>query len=195
MRRDPMARAGLPAPPRAVARFRHNPACGLEPCPALPCPFTRRAPYRSRLDHNATARFCWVAERMQNHDPGRKARPSLQTLLQPRHWNSFVTGSELKQLRSDLGEAIGRPLTAVDMAKLCGLPAGNGGDTIRRWEVSGPSGPAGELLRILAMACDRYPILENFNIFDRHNVPEKDRPARREEFREQMRDEVRRRLA
>jgi hypothetical protein len=44
------------------------------------------------------------------------------------------------------------------------------------------------------MASDRHPILENFNVFDRHNIPEHERPARREEFREKMRDEVRRRL-
>jgi hypothetical protein len=56
------------------------------------------------------------------------------------------------------------------------------------------SGPAAELLRILAMASDRHPILENFNVFDRFNIDEKERPARREAFREKMRDEVRRRL-
>jgi hypothetical protein len=106
----------------------------------------------------------------------------------------IVTGSELKQLRTDLGEAIGKTLSAADMAKLCGLAPGSGGDTIRRWEVAGPSGPAGELLRILAMASDRHPILENFNVFDRFNIPEHERPARRAEFREKMRDEVRRRL-
>jgi len=50
------------------------------------------------------------------------------------------------------------------------------------------------LLRILAMASDRYPILEMFNVFDRHDVPEKDRPARRHAFREQMRGDVRRRI-
>jgi hypothetical protein len=105
-----------------------------------------------------------------------------------------VTGTELKQLRKDLGDAIGRSLSVIDMAKLCGLAAGEGADTVRRWEVSGPSGPAGELLRILAMASDRHPILENFNIFDRYNIDEKDRPARREAFRESMRNEVRRRL-
>jgi hypothetical protein len=105
-----------------------------------------------------------------------------------------MTGPELRQLREDLGEAIGSPLSARDMAKLCGLPPGNGGDTIRRWEVSGPSGPAGELLRILAMASDRHPILENFNVFDRFNIREEDRPARRAEFRENMRNEIRRRL-
>ena len=104
-----------------------------------------------------------------------------------------MTGPELKQLRKDLGDAIGRPLSAADMAKLCGL-APDGADTIRRWEVSGPSGPAAELLRILAMASDRHPIIENFNVFDRFNIPEKERPARREEFREKMRDEVRSRL-
>jgi hypothetical protein len=105
-----------------------------------------------------------------------------------------VTGPELKQLRQDLSDAIGRPLSAADMAKLCGLAPGSGADTIRRWEVSGPSGPADKLLRILAMASDRYPILENFNVFDRFNIPETERPARRQEFREKMRDEIRQRL-
>ena len=105
-----------------------------------------------------------------------------------------MTGAELKRLRDDLGSAIGRPLSASDMARLCGLPAGSA-DTIRRWEVTGPTGPAAELLRILAMASDRHPILENFDVFDRHDIREQDRPARRAEFREKMRDEVRRRLA
>ncbi len=105
-----------------------------------------------------------------------------------------MTGAELKQLRNDLGEAIGRQLTAADMARLCGLPPGSGNDTFRRWEVSGPTGPAAELLRILAMASERYPILDNFNVFDRFNIPEQERPARRAEFREKMRDEVRRRI-
>ena len=105
-----------------------------------------------------------------------------------------MTGAELKRLRGDLGSAIGRPLSVADMARLCGLPPGNA-DTIRRWEVTGPTGPAAELLRILAMASDRHPILENFDVFDRHDIREQDRPARRAEFREKMRDEVRRRLA
>jgi hypothetical protein len=105
-----------------------------------------------------------------------------------------VTGAELKQLRKDLGEAIGRPLSAADMAKLCGLPPASGADTVRRWEVTGPSGPAAERLRILSMASERYPILEKFNIFDRFDIDEKERPARREEFRQKMRDEVRERL-
>jgi len=105
-----------------------------------------------------------------------------------------VTGAELKQLRADLGDAIGKSLSAAEMARLCGLAPGDGADTIRRWEVTGPSGPAAELLRILAMASDRHPILENFNVFDRFNIREEERPARREEFREKMRDEVRRRL-
>ena len=105
-----------------------------------------------------------------------------------------MTGAELKKLRNDLGEAIGKALSAADMARLCSLPTGSGSDTVRRWEVSGPTGPAGELLRILAMASDRHPILENFNVFDRYDVREQDRPARRAEFRERMRDEVRRRL-
>ena len=105
-----------------------------------------------------------------------------------------MTGPELKQLRQDLSDAIGRPLSTADMARLCGLAPDGGADTIRRWEVSGPSGPARELLRILALAGDRYPILENFNVFDRFNIPEMERPARRQEFREKMRDEIRERL-
>ena len=83
-----------------------------------------------------------------------------------------MTGPELKQLRKDLGDAIGRSLSAADMAKLCGL-APDGADTIRRWEVSGPSGPAAKLLRILAMASDRHPIIENFNIFRSVQYPGK----------------------
>jgi hypothetical protein len=80
------------------------------------------------------------------------------------------------------------------MAKLCGLPQSDGADLIRRWEVSGPSEPVAKQLRVLAMASERHPILEHFNVFDRFNVRESERPARREAFREQMRDEVRRRL-
>ena len=104
-----------------------------------------------------------------------------------------MTGPELKQLRTDLGEALGRQLSPADMAKLCGLPAGSA-ETIRRWEVSGPSEAAAKQLRILAMASDRHPILESFNVFDRFDVREQDRPARRAEFRDQMKEEVRRRL-
>jgi len=105
-----------------------------------------------------------------------------------------VTGPEFKQLRVDLEEAIGRPLTASDMAKLCCLPPGGGADTIRRWEVKGPIGPVAERLRILAMASERYPILDKFNVFDRHDVAEKDRPAARAQFRSKMREEVLERL-
>jgi hypothetical protein len=105
-----------------------------------------------------------------------------------------MTGHELKRLRQDIADAIGRPLTAADMAKLCGLEEDTGANTVRKWEVTGPSKPVAEQLRLLAMASDRYPILDNFNISDRHDVPASERPARREAFREQMRDEVRRRL-
>jgi hypothetical protein len=106
-----------------------------------------------------------------------------------------MTGPELKKLREDIGAAIGRPLPADDFAKLCGLPPGIGADTIRRWEVTGLRGPVAELLGILAMASDRYPILENFNVFERFNIDESQRPVHREAFRNKMRDEVRRRLS
>ncbi len=105
-----------------------------------------------------------------------------------------MNGPEFKQLRVDLGEAIGRPLSASDMARLCGLPASGGAETVLRWEVKGPSAAVAEKLRVLAMASDRYPILEKFNVFDRHDVDEKDRPARRAEFRNRLREELRERL-
>jgi hypothetical protein len=114
--------------------------------------------------------------------------------LDVRGTQAIVTGPEFKQLCIDLGEAIGRPLTAADMAKLCGLPRIGGADTIRRWEVSGPTAPVAERLRILAMASERYPILDKFNVFDRFDIAEKDRPARRAEFRDKIREEVRERL-
>ncbi|WP_369720641.1 MULTISPECIES: hypothetical protein [unclassified Bradyrhizobium] len=105
-----------------------------------------------------------------------------------------MTGTELKQLRADLSEVLGRELTVADMAKLCGLPAATGAVTIRRWEVSGPTVAATKVLQVLAMASERYPIMEKFDVFDRHDVREEDRPAKRAAFREQMRDEARRRL-
>lgn len=105
-----------------------------------------------------------------------------------------MTGPELKQLRADLSEVLGHELTVADMAKLCGLPAAGGVVTIRRWEVSGPTLAATKVLRVLAMASERYPILEKFDIFDRHDVRVEDRPAKRAAFRAQMRDELRRRL-
>lgn len=105
-----------------------------------------------------------------------------------------MTGPELKQLRADLSEVLGRELTAADMAKLCALPEKGGADTIRRWEVSGPTLAATKVLRVLAMASERYPILEKFDIFDRHDVRVEDRPAKRAALRAQMRDEVLRRL-
>ena len=105
-----------------------------------------------------------------------------------------MTGPELRQLREHLGEALGRPLSAADMAKLCNLPPDSGADTIRRWEIGGPAGPFAARLRILAMASDRYPILEKFNIFDRFDISENERPARRAEFREKMREQALERL-
>jgi hypothetical protein len=53
-----------------------------------------------------------------------------------------MTGAQLKHLRTHLGEAIGRPLSVNDFAKLCGLPPESGGGTILEWENGyGPIGP------------------------------------------------------
>nr|WP_233285686.1 hypothetical protein [Bradyrhizobium acaciae] len=101
----------------------------------------------------------------------------------------------MKKLREHLGEALGRKLTVADMAKLCGLTADGGAEKLRKWEVTGPTPKVAGLLRILAMASEHYPILEKFDVFDRHDVPVKERAARRQAFREQIRDDVRKRLA
>ena len=60
-----------------------------------------------------------------------------------------MTGPELKQLRHDLSETIGRRLSVADMAKLCGLAPLNGADTWRKWEEgNGPSGPVAALAEL-----------------------------------------------
>jgi hypothetical protein len=72
-----------------------------------------------------------------------------------------MTGEELKQLRVDLGEAVGRPLEVRDFAKLCGLPPESGGGTILEWENGyGPIGPVAALLSLLCVGSDKYPIGE-----------------------------------
>lgn len=60
-----------------------------------------------------------------------------------------MTGAELKQLRHDLSDTIGRRLSVADMAKLCGLAPKNGADTWRKWEEGdGPSGPVAVLMSL-----------------------------------------------
>jgi hypothetical protein len=72
-----------------------------------------------------------------------------------------MTGDQLKKLRKDLGDAIGRPLSVNDVAKLCGLPPESGGGTILEWEHGdGPIGPVAALLSMLAVGSDNYPIDE-----------------------------------
>ncbi|MBR0693627.1 hypothetical protein [Bradyrhizobium lablabi] len=67
-----------------------------------------------------------------------------------------MTGEELKQLRHDLGEAIGRRLSVADMAKIVGLAPRNGADTWRKWEEGdGPSGPVAVLMSLIMAGIDR----------------------------------------
>jgi hypothetical protein len=66
-----------------------------------------------------------------------------------------MTGPELKQIREDLGDAVGRRLSLADMAHLCGLTPTNGKDTYRKWEEGpGPSGPVAAFLSVLAYALE-----------------------------------------
>jgi len=89
-------------------------------------------------------------------------KPSLSHPAAAFSWaEAGVTGPELKQLREDLGEAIGHRLTVGDMAKICGLPPKTGADTITEWEAGpGPDGPVMALLSFLAVGCDHYPLGE-----------------------------------
>lgn len=119
-----------------------------------------------------------------------------------------MTGSELKQLRHDLGDAIGRPLMLADMARLCGLAPTNGAETIRKWEAgAGPSGPVAALLAILRYASLEYVVPTELvhagadalspDILDEEDKIEVDSPAAIAEnvFRDIILAEVRRRLA
>jgi hypothetical protein len=106
----------------------------------------------------------------QSGDGGRLGAASTRSTLALRYaipiWErggifNGMTGAQLKQLRKDLGDAIGRPLTDRDFAKLCGLPPESGGGTILEWENGyGPIGPVAALLSLVSVASDRYPIDE-----------------------------------
>lgn len=75
-----------------------------------------------------------------------------------------MTGHELRQLRKELGQTVGRPLTTGDMAKLCGLETVSGAEMIAKWEAEiGPSGPVAALLSILAHASLDRPIPREFS--------------------------------
>lgn len=111
-----------------------------------------------------------------------------------------MTGPELKQLREDLGETIGRRLSVADMAKLCGLAPANGADTWRKWEDgAGPSGPVTAQLELLQLASTTHEIprqmllgasaaCHRFGVDFRGGVPAENI------FREMMREEIKRRL-
>lgn len=110
-----------------------------------------------------------------------------------------MTGAELKQLRTDLGDAIGRRLSVADMAKIVGLAPANGAETWRKWEDgAGPSGPVAALMSVLSYASDRHPIPPLVGSAGGRLMP---RPqdddaieAAEEIFRSMLREEVRRRL-
>lgn len=111
-----------------------------------------------------------------------------------------MTGPELKQLREDIGSAIGKRLSVADMARIVGLAPANGADTIRKWEEgAGPSGPVAAQLELLQLASSDYEIprhmllgastaCHRFGIDFRGGVPAENI------FREMIREEVRRRL-
>jgi hypothetical protein len=112
-----------------------------------------------------------------------------------------LTGAELKQLRHDLGDAIGMRLSVADMAKICGLAPANGADTWRKWEDgAGPSGPVASLMSILQLASTSYSLspdmlrgaalaCQRFGVDFRGGTPAE------AIFREMIREEIRRRFS
>lgn len=68
-----------------------------------------------------------------------------------------MTGEELRDARRIIGEAVyGRMLSLGETAQLCGLSAGNGADTIRKWEEGdGPSGPVANLVDLYCMVAEK----------------------------------------
>jgi hypothetical protein len=112
-----------------------------------------------------------------------------------------MTGPELKQLRRDLGDAIGRRMSLTDMAMICGLAQANGADTIRKWEDgAGPSGPVAAQLELLQLASASYEIprqmmIGAFAACQRFSVDYRGGLPAENIFREMMREEIRRRLS
>jgi hypothetical protein len=103
-----------------------------------------------------------------------------------------MTGPELKDLREDLGTAIGRRLSVADMARICGLAPKNGADTWRKWEDGdGPSGPVSAICAILAYAIEATPIPRELRDAAM-GLGEAFQGERY--FREMIREEIRRRL-
>ena len=111
-----------------------------------------------------------------------------------------MTGAELKDLRHDLGDAIGRRLSVAAMAKICGLAPANGGDTWRKWEDgAGPSGPVGAQLELLRLASNsheipRHMLLGASAACHRFGVDFRGGAPAENIFREMMREEIRNRL-
>lgn len=111
-----------------------------------------------------------------------------------------MTGAELKQMREDLGHAIGRRLSTADMAKVVGLAPANGADTWRKWEDgAGPSGPVAAQLDLLKHACQGQSLgpdmLRGAAIAClRHGIDLRGGAAAADILREMLREEIRRRL-
>lgn len=112
-----------------------------------------------------------------------------------------MTGPDLKELRHELGDAIGRRLSLADMAKIVGLAPANGADTIRKWEEgAGPSGPVAAQLEILQLASTSYEIPRHmmtgaFAACARFKVDYRGGIPAENIFREMMREEIKSRLA
>src|SRR5882757_7232812 len=111
-----------------------------------------------------------------------------------------MTGPELKDIREDLGQAIGKRLSVADMAKIVGLAPANGADTWRKWEDgAGPSGPVAAQLELLKLACQEHSpgpdMMRGAAVAcQRFGVDFKGGVVAENIFRDMLREEIRRRL-
>jgi hypothetical protein len=112
-----------------------------------------------------------------------------------------MTGSDLKELRAALGDAIGKRLSTADMAKIVGLAPGNGADTWRKWEDgAGPSGPVAAQLELLQLASGAYDFPAEmmtgaFTACKRFGIDYKGGVPAQAVFRQMMVEEILRRLS
>lgn len=65
-----------------------------------------------------------------------------------------MTGTDVKAIREALGRTLGRRLSCRDLGLALGLAPANAGDTVRKWEREGPTGPAAVALNFMREATD-----------------------------------------
>ena len=65
-----------------------------------------------------------------------------------------MTGADVKAIRKALGQLLGQHISVRDLGLALGLAPSNAGDTVRKWEDEGPTGPAAAALTFMREATD-----------------------------------------